>query len=1352
MSSALLLVLAAVAPVDAFLQSRDRVPLPPTPLVERGLVSSVEPRFGVPTFYWAEPQPGAPRLKEQGLSAVEAARQHLLRHAALYRVTGPRLAEAPVRRVHELHDGGAVIVSFGAQAQGVDVFRHELRVVMTADYALVALAGSLPPATAVAGTFRLADEQAIAAAHQALSGRGLEPSQLKPLGSQDGYRRYGLDGEATPVRVRPVHFALPKALVPSLYVELRLEDADEYAAFVISAEDGRVLFANSLVAADAFSYRVWADAAEPHFPLDGPQGNGTTPHPTGRPGSLTVGWVAPALITLAHGPLLGTDPWLAPGAQDTRGNNARAYIDAVRPNGYGTGDLLPTVTAPGVFDRAYDPDVNPDVSEPQRLAAATQLFYDVNWLRDWYYDLGFDEAAGNAQQSNLGRGGRAGDPLLAEGQDNSGTNNANMSTPADGASPIMQMYIFRGPRTLRVQQGGRDLAAGAAQFGPQTFNLPGTAIVASDGTSAPSLGCGAGSGWVGAAGKIVIVDRGTCTFAQKVENAQAAGALGVVLADNTSRPTPPDLFGTSATARIPVLSVTRTSGTALKTAAGTSGTPVVLERTASSDRDGTIDNGIIAHEWGHYIAGRLVGDGNGLSNNQARGMGEGWSDFHALLLTVRAEDAAAPNNQNWTGTYAVGGYTSVATDPNGYYFGVRRVPYSTSFDKNGLMFRHIQAGVRLPPLVPTQYGQDGAYNAETHSTGEVWATMLWECYVALLRDSRFTFGQAQDRMRRTLVAAYKATPEMPTFIDARDALLAAAAARDMADFSLFYEAFARRGMGLGAVAPARDSQDNTPVVESTLVGGLAKLVGWTLDDSRRSCDHDGLLDNDEDGLLTVRVRNTGSVPLSSLRLSVASSQAGLVVDPAAPLAFPAIAPFATATLALPVTLRGLAGTQPLVLTLGLTSAELTQTPAPVEARFRLNYDVAERASATDDVEAPTSAWTVANNPNGDTGSDWRIFASSPTEHFWFGPNASSPADLYLVSPRLEVGTGAFAVTWTQRWDFEFDGDVFFDGGAVELSTDDGATWVDAASVGTLAPAYNGQIDSQSSNPLRGRQIFGGRSTNYPAFLPQRLDLGTRYQGRTVRLRFRIGTDDAAAAKGWELDDVGFEGLAVTPFSAVRPDLNTCTNAAPTLNVPATLTVDEGTTVTLPATTADANDDPVTVHWTQTGGAAVALEAGRFVAPKVTQDVTLRFAATATDGKQTVGPANLDVTVRDTNRAPTLALEPARRDYFVGEAVTLSLFVADADGDPVTLRAELVEGPVADVAHVPGSGLVFIAPPVEKRTTLTLQVVASDGAKDSEPARVTVVVRPQTACGCGAAPGGLWALALLALWRRQRTRR
>jgi hypothetical protein len=151
------------------------------------------------------------------------------------------------------------------------------------------------------------------------------------------------------------------------------------------------------------------------------------------------------------------------------------------------------------------------------------------------------------------------------------------------------------------------------------------------------------------------------------------------------------------------------------------------------DRDGALDNQIVAHEWGHYLSNRLVGNANGLTNDQGNGMGEGWGDFLALLLTVRPEDASLPGTP-FGGTYTSGAYAidnSVRPD-NAYYFSVRRYPYCTDFARNPLTFRHIQEGEPIPAGPPTQGSLSGVGNSEVHGTGEVWCEMLWECYAELL--------------------------------------------------------------------------------------------------------------------------------------------------------------------------------------------------------------------------------------------------------------------------------------------------------------------------------------------------------------------------------------------------------------------------------------------------------------------------------------------------------------------------------------------------------------------------------------------------------------------------------------------
>ena len=177
---------------------------------------------------------------------------------------------------------------------------------------------------------------------------------------------------------------------------------------------------------------------------------------------------------------------------------------------------------------------------------------------------------------------------------------------------------------------------------------------------------------------------------------------------------------TDATITIPTSVIGSTDANAIK------GQPdntvsVRVARANRIDRDGTLDNAIVAHEWGHYISNRLVANANGLGANQARSMGEGWADFHALLLLVKGSDSTLPNNANFNGTYPTAGYADggpqnfaldvLNTAP---FYGARRYPYSRDLAKNPLTFRHIEDGAALPAAPTHQTGGGGGINSEVH--------------------------------------------------------------------------------------------------------------------------------------------------------------------------------------------------------------------------------------------------------------------------------------------------------------------------------------------------------------------------------------------------------------------------------------------------------------------------------------------------------------------------------------------------------------------------------------------------------------------------------------------------------------
>lgn len=831
------------------------------PVARRADVATVDAVLGVPTFLWGDDAAAALRGRVPSAKAAgddeATARAHLADLADVYGLTATEIAALPVQDTQRLPRGGA-IVRFRGQVDGIEVFREHANVLLDRDGGLVAIGGFVTGAPA--GTRkRAADsvQRPELAATAALADFGFGPATALRFTAVPASGNYvalslppgtaGADGAtlAGDARAKRVWYRNGAELVPAYYVEVRVRDAatprriDAYA-YVVSATDGSLLFRRNQASHAAFTYRVFAEPAPPFLPYPGPAGRGGFPHPTGTPNGYQPPFVTPNLVTLQNAPFSRNDPWLPPGASRTTGNNVDAFADIVEPEYFGpaavdecntalpvNGDMRACATSPGTFDYAYDFTQEPNASRTQVMAAVTHLFYLINYLHDWYYDAGFNEASGNAQVANFGRGGLANDSIIAIAHDYSDVGNAYMITPADGQRPEMHNFVWTSAITLAkvtapaVVAGTRD--TGTADFGAQAFDLTNTLVLAQDAIDAtgPSAtdGCTAFTNAATVAGRIAVIDRGGCTFVVKAANAQQAGAVAMLIVNNVT-PGIINMTGDDPAIAIPALSISQDDGAAIKAQPGATVTIRIARKTGVA-RDGALDALVVAHEWGHYISNRLVGDSNGLNANQAFGMGEGYADFHAMLLLVKEADRQLPNNANFGGTYSSNAYPLGGPDfppdllNNAYYFGDRRYPYTRDMTKNPLTFRHIGNGEPLPAAPAPSLLFAGPDNAEEHNTGEVWGAMLWECYSNLLNDSaRLSFSDAQERMKRYLVGGYKLTPIDPTFVTARDAILAVMKAQDVDDHDLCLHGFAKRGAGVGAVAPAALSLNNRGVVES----------------------------------------------------------------------------------------------------------------------------------------------------------------------------------------------------------------------------------------------------------------------------------------------------------------------------------------------------------------------------------------------------------------------------------------------------------------------------------------------------------------------------------------------------------
>lgn len=595
-----------------------------------------------------------------------------------------------------------------------------------------------------------------------------------------------------------------------------------------------------------------------------------------------------------HGPRsLSNAPWLdggiaspfgwhdtngAAGAEytDTRGNNCRAQEDADANN---TGGTRPSGGANLDFDFALDLTGAPSTYLP---AATTNLFYWNNLMHDVWYQYGFDEASGNFQENNYGRGGAGNDWVNADAQDGSGTDNANFGTPPDGSSPRMQMYRW-------------------------TYTTP--------------------------------------------------------------------------------------------------------------NRDSDLDNGVIAHEYGHGISNRLVGGpANPSCLNNAEQMGEGWSDFFGLVMTMKTGDTGPM--PRGVGTYVLGEPTTGG--------GIRPSPYSTNFGVNAYTYADINSGLSQP-----------------HGIGFVWCTMLWEMTWELINQYGFDpdiyNGTGGNNLAMQLVIdGMKLTPCSPGFVDARDAiLLADQTTNGGVNQNLIWAAFARRGLGVSANQGSSNSRSDqteafdTPLPLNLGISLVASPVGNLL-----NCAATGLP-------VTVTVRNYGQNSQSNFDVRYQLDGGAMVTETyPGTLASGTSASF-TFTQLLNVSGNG---AHTLVASTNLPGDGYLGDDA-YTANFSLSAPTTVNSTYQQDVEAtsPTpTGWALENPDNGNT---WVTKAVSGQTacvgtRAWAIDNYSSNTpgqEDRLVSPVVSLQGSAGSRLKFQHAYSGYSAS-YNDGMRADISTDCGITW------------------------------------------------------------------------------------------------------------------------------------------------------------------------------------------------------------------------------------------------------------------------------------------------------------------------
>ncbi|MDZ4749526.1 MAG: M36 family metallopeptidase [Saprospiraceae bacterium] len=775
---------------------------------------------------------------------------------------------------------------------------------------------------------------------------------------------------------------------------------------------------------------------------------------------------------------------------NTRGNNVYAFLD----RNY---DESPDQEFDGgpdlIFDYPYDANAEP---VDNTGVSVTNLFFWNNIMHDFIYVYGMNEQAGSFQNFNYSGQGAAGDFVNAQAQygaDNPALcgnatgaaadciNNAFFNPVPDGFNGRMVMYVWNQDNAskyldvLEPTELAGKIQTGLATFGPDLTTTPITAevVIIDDGTSDGSQGCEP-SNQPEMEGKIALIDRGGCDFSLKVYYAQEAGAVGVIVAnfEDIILGMGPGELAEEVT--IPAVLITKQEADRIRAFAG-SGLVVSLVApvtTGAAFRDGALDNSIITHEYTHGISNRLTGGPSSVGclsptfdhpNQEAQGMGEGWSDYVALILTARPGDTGP--KRRGIGTFAQ------REETNGK--GIRDYPYSTDLTVNPLTYNSIQ----------TQPGE--------HGIGTVWCAMLWDLYWALSDeygwDPDVYHGNGGNNTAIQLVVdGMKLQPCNPGFIDARDAILAADMINNAgANQCLIWSVFARRGLGFNANGGDPDLQADgdegfdlpifcrSDVVFSKEMSPEV-IAGQTI-------------------TVTLKVTNYKDETLTNV----------FVEDP-----LPAGCTYLT----------GSGNIEPAIGNSLVWSIPTMEPDEELTITYLLQTDPDNHSvrQEYDDIEGDAYLrWYIDFDADKETSNIWSqedgIVNSG--EGSWYVHDVDVESEHWIYNDQAYTIEGNYPV---YRFYQYYNTETGVDGGFLEITTDDGDTW-HSLELNIFKRKYPRKL-TYNTFVIPNLYAYTGLSSTELKMYPSYIDLRD-YIGEAVKIRYRFGTSEENGGDGWYFDDV-----------------------------------------------------------------------------------------------------------------------------------------------------------------------------------------------------------------------------------------
>lgn len=248
-------------------------------------------------------------------------------------------------------------------------------------------------------------------------------------------------------------------------------------------------------------------------------------------------------------------------------DGAGATMDAIFDRGYS----CPNASWNGVFISFCPGVTTDDVTAHEWGHAYTQ--YTHNLIYAW------QPGALNEAYSDIW--GEVVDLINNRGTDAPG--GSRSAGACSAFSPPVGQLVVNAPASI-----AGSYFAQSASFGP-TLTAAGTtadvvaALDPADANGTSTLdACSPLTNAAAVNGKVALVNRGTCTFVTKVLNAQAAGAIAVIIANNVATGLP-GMGGTSSDVTIPSLGVQQSTGNSIRTALATSAVNTTLRAAPGTD-------------------------------------------------------------------------------------------------------------------------------------------------------------------------------------------------------------------------------------------------------------------------------------------------------------------------------------------------------------------------------------------------------------------------------------------------------------------------------------------------------------------------------------------------------------------------------------------------------------------------------------------------------------------------------------------------------------------------------------------------------------------------------------------------